>query len=235
MTTIVLTLMVATLIVGVVLIIKGLIKTFSRVQEKLEKEKTTVVVKEKNVKKIFLVTIVLALVGIGLTLPFHYVPDVEEKIDHETGRTYQLSNGYHIFPKERLTFKDTFIGNETIQREVNRYNNANYLQRQAIEAEYLHIKLKEYGLIWNKSENQSIQPSQNNEDIEEKIIRDINNLPEVRSLELTEYECGAFIAAEPDEENPYYVVWVSSLPCSNVMYEYHVYTSPKYRIVLKKD
>ena len=98
-------------------------------------------------KKVFLIIIVLAFVGMGLTLPFHYAPDVEEKVDPISRRTYQLSNGYHIFPKENLTFKDTFIGNETIQREVKRYNNADYRQRQVIETEYLHCKLIEYGLI----------------------------------------------------------------------------------------
>lgn len=101
-------------------------------------------------KKVLIIISVLLLFIVGLTLPFHYTLKNEIKTDPLTGKTYRVDGGIAIFPKESLTFKDTFIGNETIQREIKRYNNANYFQRQAIEAEYLHSKLIEYGLIWKE-------------------------------------------------------------------------------------
>jgi hypothetical protein len=77
-----------------------------------------------------------------------------------------------MFPKENLTFSNTFIFEENINKIINRYNNASLLEKQAIKQEPLYRKLMEKGII-----------------VEEKSKQDFNDIPRVTELDfLKEYK-----------------------------------------------
>lgn len=70
------------------------------------------------------------------TLPFHYV-----------------TASFMVFPKENLTFSNTFIIPDDIDKLIERYNNASLYEKQLINQEPLVRKLKEKGLIVVKKES----------------------------------------------------------------------------------
>ena len=89
--------------------------------------------KKSNFRWIIIIG-VLFLVG---TLPFHYVP-----------------TALMVFPKEHLTFSYTFISQKDIDKIIDRYNNAtNIFEQQSIIQEPLARKLVEKGIIYNISDN----------------------------------------------------------------------------------
>ena len=90
-------------------------------------------IQSKN-KSTYLI-VFIALI-IGATLPFHYVPD-------------QLK----VFPKNNLTFSNTFIMQEDIDRIIERYNNTNIFEQRALNNEPLIRKLREEGIIVDKNKN----------------------------------------------------------------------------------
>ncbi len=80
------------------------------------------------------------LLVIGLTLPFHYIP-----------------SELMMFPKEQLTFSNTFITALDVERLVERYNSAeNIFEQLAISRDPLFIKLAENGLIGDKNTEESL-------------------------------------------------------------------------------
>lgn len=76
---------------------------------------------------------VVVFIFLGLSLPFHYVP--------EKGM---------MFPKEHLTFSNTIITSSDINELIERYNNASFIEKRAIREEPLVRKLMEKGLIHEK-------------------------------------------------------------------------------------
>ncbi|HVW99912.1 MAG TPA: hypothetical protein VHA52_05700 [Candidatus Babeliaceae bacterium] len=72
----------------------------------------------------------MILLVLGLTLPFHCVLDT-----------------FHIFPKDNLTMKNTFITLSEIDSMVSRYNKASLSEKEDIKKEPLFKKLMEEGLI----------------------------------------------------------------------------------------
>jgi len=65
-----------------------------------------------------------------------------------------IALGFHIapeygmiFPKDRLTFSNTFITSKDVNDVIRRYNNASIFERYAIEQEPLVRKLLEKGMI----------------------------------------------------------------------------------------
>src|SRR5690554_2181727 len=76
------------------------------------------------------VWITLIILIIGATLPFHYVP-----------------SRAMVFPKESLTFSNTFISQADIDRLIDRYNNAGLIEKITIRQEPLVKKLLETGVI----------------------------------------------------------------------------------------
>lgn len=83
--------------------------------------------------------IVLILIITLATLPFHYAL--------EYGK---------IFPKEQLSFSNTFISGSDINNLIERYNNANIIEQNSISQEPLFRKLMELGLISNENERENI-------------------------------------------------------------------------------
>jgi hypothetical protein len=61
--------------------------------------------------------------------------------------SFQYIEGYGITTKEHLTFNNTFVSSENIGRIIDKYNNANFFERQAIAQEPLFRKLVEIGRI----------------------------------------------------------------------------------------
>ena len=80
----------------------------------------------------WIITIIIVLI---LTLPFHYV-------------FYQ--NDFTMFPKNQITFSNTFLTNEDIVELVKRYNDASLYEKQAMNTEPLMRKLREKGIIFEK-------------------------------------------------------------------------------------
>lgn len=75
--------------------------------------------------------IILIVIALGLTLPFHYVPS-EMK----------------VFPKDHFTFKHTIITIDDINDIVRRYNNCKTIfEQQSINNDPFVRTLREHGLI----------------------------------------------------------------------------------------
>lgn len=77
--------------------------------------------------------IIFAVIVLGATLPFHYLPE----------------HGL-VFPKDNLTFSNTFIFQEDVDKLIDRYNNSSFFERQAINQEPLVRKLMEKGVIYKR-------------------------------------------------------------------------------------
>lgn len=81
--------------------------------------------------KPYLILLIVLLLILGITLPFHYFP-----------------SRMKVFPKDNLTFSYTIITEEDVDNLSNRYNACeNILQQQSIRTEPLFRKLSEKGLI----------------------------------------------------------------------------------------
>ncbi len=74
--------------------------------------------------------VIIGLIIIGAILPFHYIP-----------------SRLMVFPKDNLTFSNTFITQKDIDKLVDRYNQASFFQKQAINQEPFVRKLMEKGII----------------------------------------------------------------------------------------
>jgi hypothetical protein len=79
--------------------------------------------------------IFICIFALLATLPFHYIPD-----------------RLIVFPKEDLTFSNTFIFQDDIDKIIGRYNNASYFERQVIKQELLYRKLLEKYIISEKED-----------------------------------------------------------------------------------
>jgi len=84
-------------------------------------------------KRSYLGWIIFILIVLGLTLPFHYVPAE-----------------LRMFPKDHFTFKNTIITESDISELVERYNNANLLEKTAMNNDPYIQTLREHGLIIDK-------------------------------------------------------------------------------------
>ena len=72
------------------------------------------------------------LLGLFITLPFHYVVYKKE---------------FLIFPKNQITFSNTIIDGDDIKGLIQRYNAASLFEKQAINNDPLMRKLREKGII----------------------------------------------------------------------------------------
>ncbi len=77
------------------------------------------------------ITFIIILI-LGLTLPFHW------SLDYKT-----------VFPKEHLTFSNTFFTENDINKIISRHNNASFIERQRINQEPFVRKLKEKGILYD--------------------------------------------------------------------------------------
>jgi len=75
---------------------------------------------------------IIGVVGVILfaTLSFHIIPE-----------------RLMIFPKEHLSFSNTFITKSDVEKLIDRYNNASLMEKLAIQQEPLVRKLMEKGII----------------------------------------------------------------------------------------
>jgi len=102
-----------------------------------------------SISGIFLIIIVL----IGATLPFHYIP-----------------SRLLAFPKDQLTFSNTFITEADIENIINQFNNASLFERVAMLNDPFLKKLKEKNIIVdasNKSPNNYDKNSDSNNSSED--------------------------------------------------------------------
>lgn len=79
--------------------------------------------------------IFIVIVGVTLTLPFHYIPS-------------RLT----AFPKNSLTFSHTIITEDFISSVIKRYNNASFVEKVAMRNEPVVRKLLEQGIISETTE-----------------------------------------------------------------------------------
>ena len=93
---------------------------------------------KKGNKNPYAFWIIIALILLFATLPFHYVP-----------------SALMVFPKDNLTFSNTFIMQGDIDKLVERYNNADFFERNAMNNEPLVRKLKEKGIISDETSNEN--------------------------------------------------------------------------------
>ena len=71
-----------------------------------------------------------------LTLPFHYV--------------IEQHDNFTMFPKNQITFSNTFLTHDDIEGLIKRYNDASLYEKQAMNSEPLIRKLKEKGILIDK-------------------------------------------------------------------------------------
>lgn len=97
-------------------------------EEHLVSQPTNKVRPKRNWKVIFGVIIILF---IGLTLPFHYLP--------QHGK---------ILMKANLTFKNTIVTNSDIERIVDQFNNANFMQQMQMRQDPFIKTLLDSGVMF---------------------------------------------------------------------------------------
>lgn len=90
--------------------------------------------KKAKPKRTFKVTLgIIVVILIGLTLPFHYLP--------QHGR---------VLVKANLTFKNTIVTNSDIERIVNQYNNASFMQQVQMRQDPFIQTLMESGVLFER-------------------------------------------------------------------------------------
>ena len=114
-------------IVGIVYAIFSSSKEKSTSQDEIEKISS-------NKRNYWSIVFPLVIITVS-TLPFHY---------------YIGGNGFTVFPKNTLTFSNTFITKETIEGILKRYDDPSYLEKQSIRNEPFIRKLFEEKLIEEK-------------------------------------------------------------------------------------
>jgi len=92
---------------------------------------------ENKKKTSYVGWILFIFIILVLTLPFHW------SADYGT-----------VFPKEHLTFSYTYFTNEDVSKIIERHNNANFFERQAISREPFVRKLMEKGIIIDEAEQE---------------------------------------------------------------------------------
>jgi gliding-associated putative ABC transporter substrate-binding component GldG len=119
----------------VVLLVFGIAFTFLRKRKYGNKSSmgTNKQTTQKTTQKGLIIAFVLIL---GATLPFHYIP-----------------SGLIMFPKDHFSFSNTFIFQDDIDKLTDRYNNASFFEKQAINQEPLMRKLREKGIIFEKDKS----------------------------------------------------------------------------------
>ena len=101
------------------------------------KEPVSVISKKSNKKQYFRVSGfgMLIVIVILATLPFHYIPS----------RSL-------VFPKDHLTFTNTFITESDIEDIINRFNRASFFEKISMMNDPLMKNLKEHDIIVNISD-----------------------------------------------------------------------------------
>ena len=94
--------------------------------------------KQKAIRKSYIWLIAIAVI-IGFLLSFHILP-------------------HHgmVFPKENLTFSNTFVLQKNVEELIRRFNNASILEQSRMKQEPLVRKLRERRIIWIGEENSPI-------------------------------------------------------------------------------
>lgn len=87
---------------------------------------------KKFIKDFIEIVAIMIAIVVGFTLFFHVLI---------------LNGDFSVFPKEHVTFSDTFITQKDVNVLIDRYNNASFLERNAIEQEPLVRKLREKKII----------------------------------------------------------------------------------------
>ena len=92
--------------------------------------------------------LILIILIVGATLPFHYV----------------FSNGSlaDVFPKDNLTFSNTFITQQDIDDLIKRYNDAGLIDKLSMRQDPLYKELMEHGII--REDNKNTENQQNDND-----------------------------------------------------------------------
>ena len=89
-------------------------------------------------KNSYLSLIIFIIFILGLTLPFHYLPD-----------------SLIMFPKEHFTFKNTIIMQKEIDDLIKRHNDAqNIFEQNSFNNDPLIRTLREQGIIYTKSKEE---------------------------------------------------------------------------------
>lgn len=78
----------------------------------------------------------IVVIFLFATLPFHYV---------------SYKGGFTIFPKDQMTFSNTYINDDDVESIIKRYNEASFAEKQAINSEPLMRKLREKGIVIEKT------------------------------------------------------------------------------------
>jgi len=114
----------------------------------------------KKSNNIILGVLLIIIILIGVTLPFHYIPS----------RSL-------VFPKEYLTFNKTFITETDIENIINQYNNSSFIEKISMLNDPFLKKLKENSIIVDLSRTntelneQKNEADQNSDDEYEKMMK----------------------------------------------------------------
>ncbi|MBL1408705.1 hypothetical protein [Sphingobacterium faecale] len=79
----------------------------------------------------------ILVIAVFFMLSFHWMPD----------------HG-HIFPKEQLSLANTIISNKDVDQLIQRHNEASGFERTLIRQEYIHKKMYELGVIFERVEEE---------------------------------------------------------------------------------
>lgn len=82
------------------------------------------------------VLVILIIIGICVTLPFHY-------IEGSSGL-----DGLKIFPKKSLTFSNTFISRTDLKNKIRQYNESSLYQRIALNQDPFIRALMDNNIIY---------------------------------------------------------------------------------------
>jgi len=109
-------------------------------------------------ERLFVIIIFYLIVAFFATLPFVFLRIKKSELNWIFGSIFVISflatllfhvlpEHFMVFPKSNLTFSNTFIFNKDIDKLIERYNDASFIEKQAIRQEPLMRKLFEKEII----------------------------------------------------------------------------------------
>lgn len=99
---------------------------------------------------LFRLILLILVLSVLASLFFHFVFTNIERDDVFDTPVIETIQNINVFPKENISFSNTFIFRDDIKDLIKRFNDADFIEKISISQDPLHRKLMEKGFIIKK-------------------------------------------------------------------------------------
>jgi len=99
---------------------------------------------------LFRLILLILVLSVLASLFFHFIFTNIERDDVFDTPVIETIQNINVFPKENISFSNTFIFRDDIKNLIKRFNDADFIEKISISQDPLHRKLMEKGFIIKK-------------------------------------------------------------------------------------